>query len=68
MADLDPVPTDPHGRAHASRAGFFSTLLGHESFTTTERHYARPEAIAAAQQEGALRELERNLRPVPRAA
>jgi hypothetical protein len=36
-----------------------AAALGHESFTTTERHYARPEAIADAQQSGALRELEK---------
>jgi integrase len=45
-----------------------AAALGHESFTTTERHYARPEAIAAAQQSGALRELEKSSRAFPRAA
>ena len=34
-----------------------AAALGHESFTTTERHYARAEAIAGATQVGALREL-----------
>jgi integrase len=45
-----------------------AAALGHESFTTTERHYARPEAIATAQQTGALRELLKSSRPFPRAA
>ncbi|HVY39533.1 MAG TPA: site-specific integrase [Polyangia bacterium] len=72
------VPTvSPHGLrgTHASLAmtagatgDLVASALGHESFTTTERHYAKPEAVAAAQQVGALRELERNLRPFPRAA
>jgi hypothetical protein len=45
-----------------------AAALGHESFTTTERHYARPEAIADAHQSGALRELEESSRTFPRAA
>jgi integrase len=34
-----------------------AAALGHESFTTTARHYAKAEAIQNAQQEQALREL-----------
>jgi predicted HD phosphohydrolase len=45
-----------------------AAALGHESFTTTERHYARPDAISEAHQAGALRELEKSSRPFPRAA
>ncbi len=48
-----------------------ASTLGHESFSTTERHYARPEAVAAAQQGGALRELagtKKSSRPFPWAA
>jgi phytoene/squalene synthetase len=45
-----------------------AAALGHESFTTTERHYARPDAAATAQQSGALRELLKSSRPFPRAA
>jgi integrase len=51
------VPTvSPHGLrgTHASLAmtagatgDLVASALGHESFTTTERHYARPEAVAA---------------------
>ena len=67
----------PHGLrgTHASLAmsagatgDLVAAALGHESFTTTERHYARPEAIAAAQQSGALRELSKSSREFPRAA
>ena len=67
----------PHGLrgTHASLAmtagatgDLVAAALGHESFTTTERHYARPEAIADAQQSGALRELEKSSRGFPRAA
>jgi integrase len=67
----------PHGLrgTHASLAmtagatgDLVAAALGHESFTTTERHYARPEAIAAGQQSGALRELEKSSRRFPRAA
>jgi integrase len=67
----------PHGLrgTHASLAmtagatgDLVAAALGHESFTTTERHYARPEAVAAAQQLGALRELEKSSRVFPRAA
>ena len=36
-----------------------AAALGHESFTTTERHYARADAIADAQQFSALRELKK---------
>jgi integrase len=64
----------PHGLrgTHASLAmtagatgDLVAAALGHESFTTTERHYARPEAIADAQQSGALRELEKKFPGVP---
>jgi integrase len=67
----------PHGLrgTHASLAmsagatgDLVAAALGHESFATTERHYARPEAIAAAQQSGALRELSKSSREFPRAA
>jgi integrase len=67
----------PHGLrgTHASLAmtagatgDLVAAALGHESFTTTERHYARPEAIADAHQSGALRELEKSSRTFPRAA
>jgi len=56
------VPTvSPHGLrgTHASLAmtrgatgDLVASALGHELFTTTERHDVRPEAVAAAQQEG----------------
>jgi integrase len=74
-AGVPAVP--PHGLrgTHASLAmtagatgDLVAAALGHESFTTTERYYARPEAIAAAQQSGALRELEKSSRGFPRAA
>lgn len=64
VAGVPVVP--PHGLrgTHASLAmtagatgDLVAAALGHESFTTTERHYARAEAIAGAQQVGALREL-----------
>jgi integrase len=67
----------PHGLrgTHASLAmsaggtgNLVAAALGHESFTTTERHYARPEAIAEARQSGALRELKKSSREFPRAA
>jgi integrase len=67
----------PHGLrgTHASLAmtagatgDLVAAALGHESFTTTARHYARPEAISDAQQSGALRELEKSSRGFPRAA
>ena len=58
----------PHGLrgTHASLAmtagatgDLVAAALGHESFTTTERHYARADAIADAQQFTALRELKK---------
>ncbi|MDB4982109.1 MAG: integrase [Myxococcales bacterium] len=58
----------PHGLrgTHASLAmtagatgDLVAAALGHESFTTTERHYARADAIADAQQLTALRELKK---------
>ena len=42
-----------------------AAALGHESFTTTERHYARPDSVAAGKQTGALRELEKSSREFP---
>lgn len=45
-----------------------AAALGHESFTTTARHYARPEAIESATQAHALRELENSSRGFPRPA
>lgn len=45
-----------------------AAALGHESFTTTARHYARPEAIDSATQDHALRELEKSSRGFPRSA
>lgn len=72
------VPTvSPHGLrgTHASLAmtagatgDLVAAALGHESSTTPERHYARPEAIADAHHSDALRELEKSSRLFPRAA
>jgi integrase len=45
-----------------------AAALGHESFTTTARHYARPEAIDSATQDHALRELEKSSREFPEGA
>ncbi len=69
------VPPDGLRGTHASLAvlaaapgDLVAAALGHEWFTTTERHHVRPEAVAAAQQSEALRELEKSFPGLPRAA